>query len=331
MAKVTLNFEDGVTRMIDALPHETVAEAAYRNRLNIPLDCADGACGTCKCFCVSGTFDPGDYIDEALTKEEAAEGFGLACQMRAESDLVIDILTSAEACSVEAQIYDTTVKKVEFLSKEVVKLQLDCQEEVSFLPGQYMNIEIPDSAQRRSYSCSSKPGQRILEFIIRMIPGGMMSMFLQDNIKLSQKIKIIGPLGSFYSREMVRPTLFFAGGTGIAPFISILESIQERGSTVPITLFYGATLAENMVELERLKNFSTYFPLKIYTCVSGDDTQKLNQGYVNQWIDRSVLKEDDYDIYTCGPNAMVESVKQSLHTQGIKYSNFYLEKFLPSG
>ena len=48
---IALNFEDGVTRFIESNAGETVADAAYRQGINIPLDCRDGACGTCKCFC----------------------------------------------------------------------------------------------------------------------------------------------------------------------------------------------------------------------------------------------------------------------------------------
>lgn len=43
-----MNFEDGVTRFIDANLGETVADAAYRQGINVPLDCRDGACGACK-------------------------------------------------------------------------------------------------------------------------------------------------------------------------------------------------------------------------------------------------------------------------------------------
>ncbi len=58
---VALNFEDGVTRFIDCVGNETVADASYRVGINIPLDCRDGACGTCKSFVESGTYDGGDY------------------------------------------------------------------------------------------------------------------------------------------------------------------------------------------------------------------------------------------------------------------------------
>ena len=74
--RIALNFEDGVTRFIEARPDELVADAAYRAGLNIPLDCRDGACGTCKCHCESGDYSLGSYIDDALTEEEAAERLG---------------------------------------------------------------------------------------------------------------------------------------------------------------------------------------------------------------------------------------------------------------
>ena len=62
---------------------ETVADAAYRQGINIPLDCRDGACGTCKCFCEAGRYDLGeDYIEDALSSDEAEQGFVLTCQMK---------------------------------------------------------------------------------------------------------------------------------------------------------------------------------------------------------------------------------------------------------
>ena len=60
---VALSFEDGVTRFITCRADQTVADASYRQRINIPLDCRDGACGTCKALCESGSYDGGTYID----------------------------------------------------------------------------------------------------------------------------------------------------------------------------------------------------------------------------------------------------------------------------
>jgi benzoate/toluate 1,2-dioxygenase reductase subunit len=84
--QVALSFEDGVTRFIKVNPHETVADASYKARINIPLDCRDGACGTCKALCESGDFDGGTYIEDALSADEARAGYVLPCSMKPRSD-----------------------------------------------------------------------------------------------------------------------------------------------------------------------------------------------------------------------------------------------------
>jgi benzoate/toluate 1,2-dioxygenase reductase component len=88
--KIALNFEDGITRFIDGNESESIADAAYRHGINVPMDCRDGVCGTCKAFRQLGEFDPGSYIGDALSDEEAAQGYILCCRAKAQSDMVID-------------------------------------------------------------------------------------------------------------------------------------------------------------------------------------------------------------------------------------------------
>lgn len=97
---VALQFEDGVTRFISVAQGETLSDAAYRQKINIPLDCRDGACGTCRAFCESGSYDMPEetYIEDALTPEEAAQGYILACQCRPTSDAVFQIQASSDVC-----------------------------------------------------------------------------------------------------------------------------------------------------------------------------------------------------------------------------------------
>jgi benzoate/toluate 1,2-dioxygenase reductase subunit len=333
MAKIALNFEDGVTRFIDSLPNETVAETAYRVGINIPLDCADGACGTCKCKMRSGSFDAGDYIEEALSDEEAAAGFALACQVRPESDLVVDILASSAACKVKSTAVTTVIKELNKLSSEIYQLKLQASDNSSFefLPGQYVNIEVPGTALTRSYSFSSQPGTTEGEFLIKLVPGGLMSSYLKDLATEGTELNIVTPLGSFYLRDVQRELIFIAGGTGIAPFMAMLEKLKAENNTTPVHLFYGATTGENVVELERLKAFSEIMPLKIFTCTSDEEAEGHDKGFVTQWINKDILGETAYDIYICGPNAMVEAVKTTLQKEAINHVNFYMEKFVPTG
>lgn len=335
MNKIALNFEDGFTQIIESLPYESVSDAAYRQGVNIPIDCADGACGTCKCKIRSGNFDAGDYIEEALTNEEFENGLGLACQMVPKSDLVIDIFASSEACKIETKTVQAIITELEKLSDEIIKLNV-CKVDdtaINFLPGQYANIEVPGAeGQTRSYSFSNKPEEVELEFLIKLVQDGLMSNFLKHKANVGQHLNLTGPTGTFYLREIQRPTLFFAGGTGIAPFLSMLEKLAAENKALhPIELFYGARTHQNLVETQRLKAFKEQINFDYKVCISKEPSEIHPTGFVTQWINKEILVQPAYDIYICGPNAMVEAVKLAFDEANITYHNFYLEKFLPSG
>src|SRR6516225_10268466 len=114
---IALNFEDGITRFIECRTGETVADASYRVGINIPLDCRDGACGTCKGFCESGQYDNGSYIDDAMTEEEAKEGYVLACQMRPKSDCIISNTATSNVCKTGASAHKGQITAIDHLSE----------------------------------------------------------------------------------------------------------------------------------------------------------------------------------------------------------------------
>src|SRR5258708_28447221 len=122
---IALNFEDGVTRFIECRPDETIADASYRVGINIPLDCRDGVCGPCKCRVESGEYDRGSYLEDALSKAEAAAGLALACQMRPKTDLVVAIAASSAVCKTRGQTYRTRLHSVDRLSGTTIAFSLD--------------------------------------------------------------------------------------------------------------------------------------------------------------------------------------------------------------
>ena len=128
---VALQFEDGVTRFISVTQGESLSDAAYRQKINIPLDCRDGACGTCRAFCESGSYDMPEetYIEDALTPEEAAQGYILACQCRPSSDAVFQIQASSDVCKTEIHTYQGTLARVDHLSESTITfdIQLPCR------------------------------------------------------------------------------------------------------------------------------------------------------------------------------------------------------------
>lgn len=329
--QIALNFEDGVTRFIEANGHETVADAAYRQGINIPLDCRDGACGTCKCKAESGRYDLGDnFIEDALSEEEIAEGYVLTCQMRAESDCVVRIPASSQVCKTEQASFEAAISDVRQLSASTIALSIkgESLSGLAFLPGQYVNLSVPGSDQSRAYSFSSLQKDGEVSFLIRNVPGGLMSSFLTSLAKAGDSMSLAGPLGSFYLRPIQRPLLLLAGGTGLAPFTAMLEKIAEQGSEHPLHLIYGVTNDFDLVELDRLQALAARIPNFTFSaCVANPDSQYPQKGYVTQHIAPQHLNGGDVDVYLCGPPPMVEAVSQYIREQGITPANFYFEKF----
>jgi benzoate/toluate 1,2-dioxygenase reductase subunit len=329
---IALNFEDGVTRFIECRPDETIADASYRLGINIPLDCRDGVCGTCKCRVESGECDRGSYFADALTEEETAEGLALACQTRPKTDLVVAIAASSEACKTRAQTYRARLHSVDRLSETTIAFSLDGADGVSFLPGQYANLLVPGTVQRRSYSFSSPPGAETLSFLARNIPPGVMSTYLREKAVPGTPVEFIGPAGSFYLRKIKRPLLLLAGGTGLAPFLSMLGKIAETGTAYPIHLGYGVTNDVDLVGVERLEEFATKIPgFTFFTCVAAGDNAHPRNGYVAAHVEPDRLNGGDVDVYLCGPPPMVDAVRTWLSDQSVTPANFYTEKFSPSG
>ena len=332
--KIALNFEDGVTRFIDCKPTETVADAAYRQKINVPIDCRDGACGACKSSCESGSFRLGEYIEDALSEAEAAEGYILTCQMYPKSDCVVRIPASSDVCKTKQAAYNATIAELRQLSDSTIGITLagDDIAKLSFLPGQYANLNVPGTTQHRAYSFSSMPKDGQVSFLLRNVPNGLMSTYLSQTAKVGDAISLAGPLGSFYLREVKRPVLMLAGGTGLAPFLAMLDKlVAEGGSEQPIHLIYGVNTDTDLVELDKLEAFAKTLPNFTYALVVvSEDSAQPKKGYVTQHLEPAQLHDGNVDIYLCGPPPMVEAVAQNLRERGIQPASFHYEKFAAS-
>lgn len=329
---IALNFEDGVTRFINCNEGETVLDAAYRNQINLPMDCSDGVCGTCKGSCQQGDYDLGDeYIEDALTDDEAGQGMVLTCQMVPSSDCVVNIPAASALCKTGNLQTTGTVAEVNLVSATAIELKVTADEDIAFLPGQYVNIQVPGSSESRAYSFSSRPGSRELSFLIRNVPGGLMSSWLVGQAKTGDKVTLNGPMGIFYLRPVGRPVLMLAGGTGLAPFLSMLEHLKASGSSQPVHLIYGVTNNEDLVSVKELEAFAaTVDNFTFKTVIANPDSGHPRTGYVTNHMEDAPINDGDVDVYLCGPPPMVDAVLGYFREQSIEPASFHYERFTPS-
>ncbi|GAB89504.1 benzoate 1,2-dioxygenase electron transfer component BenC [Gordonia rhizosphera] len=334
--QVALAFEDGVTRFITCREDQTVADASYRQRINIPLDCRDGACGTCKAFCESGDYDGGTYISDALSDDESAAGYALPCCMKPKSDLVLQISATSDIAKTQAATFTGTIVELDRLSESTMRVGITIpnRADLAFLPGQYVNIAVPgtDNGESgnvtRSYSFANGPHEERLIFLVKITPGGAMSTYLTERAQRGESITFTGPHGSFFLRESVRPILLLAGGTGLAPILSMLRKLHDDNSRRKVHLIYGVSTDTDLVALDEIENFTRELPGFSWDhCVSDPNSSAVNKGYVMSLIEPEHLYDGDVAIYLCGPPPMVESVRKHVADAEIEPVGFYYEKF----
>ena len=138
-------------------------------------------------------------------------------------------------------------------------------------------------------------------------------------------------MGSFYLRDTKRPVLMLAGGTGLAPFLSMLGKVAEGDCDHPIHLVYGVTNDGDLVEVETIAEYVKKIPSFTFaTCVADKGSNHPLKGYVTHHLEAKHLNAGDVDVYLCGPPPMVEAVRVFFRDQGVNPVNFHYEKFTPS-
>ena len=246
--------------------------------------------------------------------------------------LVLRVAAGSDMCKTKPGSHAGTVGAVERLSDTTLALTVRMDRPVAFLPGQYVNIDVPGSGQKRSYSFASAPGATAATFLVRHIPGGAMTAFLTTRAAPGTALTFTGPAGSFYLREIRRPVLMLAGGTGLAPFLSMLKRIAATGTGHPVHLLYGVTHDADLVGTAQLDALAVRIPGFTWSgCVADAGSAHPCRGFVTDHMDPAVLHDGNVDVYLCGPPPMVDAVRSHLAGLGVVPASFHYEKFSPSG
>ncbi|MDY0206700.1 MAG: anthranilate 1,2-dioxygenase electron transfer component AntC [Pseudomonas sp.] len=339
MHKVALNFSDGRTHFVNITPSETLIDAALRHGLILPVDCRQGVCASCKGTCQSGEYDLEYVDDDALSQDDLAKRAILACQMRVKSDCTVLFDFDSTLCSSAGpELIHSTITQVEMLSDSTAILHLDASArkgQLDFLPGQYAHIEVPGTDEWRSYSFACQPqDNNQLQFLMRLLPNGVMSNYLRDQAKSGDVVNLKAPLGAFYLHQITRPLVMVAGGTGLAAFLGMLDQMKSNPSSSnnDITLFYGVTRPEDICELKRLELYQHVIPgFRFHTIVmQPDEYWHGAQGVVTDLFEEHHFNGGEVDAYLCGPPPMVEAVKGWLDNRQMANARIYFEKFSAS-
>jgi len=206
---------------------------------------------------------------------------------------------------------------------------------LSFVPGQFVDIEIPGTHTKRSYSMASVSGDGALEFFVRILPDGAFSNFLTNDAKVGMRLNLRGPAGSFGLHENgARARYFVGGGTGLSPVLSMIRHMKNEGDRRPAKLFFGVNRADELFYLDELKSLRSEMPnldLRV-AVVEGAEQSEVAQGTVIDLLRKELQGgAGEPDIYLCGPPGMIDAAFAAAAEAGVPKEQVYQEKFLASG
>jgi len=205
--------------------------------------------------------------------------------------------------------------------------------------GQHVDIRLTaeDGYQaQRSYSIASAPDGTRIALTVERLENGEVSPYLTDELRAGDRIELRGPVGGYFVWESAQggPLFLVAGGSGIAPLMSMLRLRVAAGSDAETRLLFSSRSWDDVIfrdELERLRNYGV---VVVHTLTRSQPAGW--SGYARR-VDRAMLAdvgpgpEHDPHVYVCGPTAFVEVVADELVGLGHEPGAIRTERFGATG
>ena len=304
-----------LNRVIHVQPGANLLQALQEAQVPMSYSCMAGRCGTCRC-----RVQTGDARDE---------GFVLACQTCLTESCTVEIPEPDEVVVHPARIVKGTVVAIEALTHDIRRLVVRPAKPIEFSPGQYVQLQFTP-AHIRPYSMAGLSGDEVFEFHVRLVPDGRVTGYIAHELKVGDSVRVSGPLGSAYlRRQHDGPMLCVAGGTGLAPILSILRGVVAQGMANPVHLYFGVRSPRDVYGLPALHALQRAHPaLNVQVVVaSGADPATQRSGLVTDAIERDHGDLAGWRAYLCGSPPMVEAATVVVRRKGIEAAHIYADAF----
>ena len=202
-----------------------------------------------------------------------------------------------------------------------------------FIPGQYITVEIEINGilTTRAYSISSASTQRTwYEITVRANKNGFVSDYLLNSLKVGDELVSSGPSGNFTYFPAVhgKRLVFIAGGSGITPFMSMLQTDYDRFEEgKKVDLIYGCAKENDIIFEDSLRKLDEKGIFKLHPIISepGEDCNERT-GFINADVIKEIVGDvKDATFFLCGPGAMYDFVIPELEKLGVRSSKIRCE------
>lgn len=318
-------------RLIDVHPGSNLLEVLREHAIPISYSCIAGRCGTCRCKIVAGQVM--ELGQEYKVPNLNGDRHVLACQSVLIEACTIEIAEPDEVVVHPARIVKATVASIEDLTHDIKRLRLRPSKPLDFSPGQYVQLQFTPQ-HVRPYSMAGLSDDAELEFQIRLVAGGRVTSYIADTLKVGDAVRVSGPMGAAYLRRKHQgPMLCVAGGSGLAPVLSILRGALSAGMTNPIHLYFGVRSPKDLYGTPWLDALTADFPnLHVHIVVAmGNDDARRRSGLVTDAVAADWNSLAGWRAYLCGAPPMVEAATLLVQEKGVLPEHIHADAFYASG
>jgi len=310
---------------------QTILEAALTQGVAYPHGCQSGNCGACKSRLYDGEIEMAAYSEYALSAEEKAHGLILACRSVPWSDAEVGWLEADEIVAHPLRLLDCRVVEVESVTHDVKRVRLEILSGGPFIfsAGQYARV-IFEGQPARDYSMANRLDQAALEFHIRHVEGGASSSYVATGLKAGERVRVEGPYGTAHLRESHSgPILAIAGGSGLAPIMSIVETALQRGAKQPIHLYFGVRDERDLYLEAYFRTLETRHANFRFTPILSQPSAPTARrtGFVHEAAAADFPEFDGFKAYLAGPPVMVEAASALLSARGMSCQDIHADAF----
>ena len=331
----SIDINDG-QRRVEVTGGDTLLGSLMDEGIFIPSACGgQGTCSYCKVKILEGGGPVAPTEEPLLTAEEIAADIRISCQCKVRNDLRIEI--PEELFSVRR--FGGTIERIRDLTYDIkeLRIRLSDGEAIEFVPGQYVQLQAaPYGGVResvyRAYSMSNPPSDdRAVETIIRLVPGGICTTWVFTVLTEGQEVSFTGPYGHFRLTGGDREMIWIAGGSGMAPFWSMLRHMKEANIARRCTYFFGAVrkrdlfLLDELRRMERELDWFTFVPA--LSNPAPDDEWDGQTGLITEVVDRGIDTLAGKEVYLCGSPGMIDAAVGIIRRKDVDESMIFFDKF----
>lgn len=313
----------------EVAPGERILTAALRAGAWIPFECGWGSCGTCKVTLVEGEVDTLFAEAPAISPRDARRNKVLACQTTPTSDLVIKPtwVEDSPRDGLAAERCAATLTTKDEIGPAIFRLGFTLEHVVPFREGQHAVIEVSDTL-RRCYSMSNRPGTATAEFIMKRYDGKLGSETVSA-LSPGDDVVIEMPFGEMWLQDTDAPICLVAGGTGIAPILSLLHQLSADRDPRPVRVIYGANVLDELVCWEDLAGLAGELPDSVLMGALARPHPGWEgvEGLVTHALEPMLEDLKAAEFYIAGPPIMTNAVRKQLGENGIQLDRIRYDSF----